>query len=56
MPTACRPPNYVGAIADPSNIEALPSTRLFTSWFQQNFYDDKVSLRIGPDRRRRTSS
>jgi porin len=39
--------NYVGAIADPSNIEALPSTRLFTSWFQQNLYDDKVSLRIG---------
>jgi porin len=39
--------NYVGSIADPSNIEALPSTRLFTSWFQQNFYDDKVSLRIG---------
>jgi porin len=39
--------NYVGAIADPSNIEALPSTRLFTAWFQQNLYDDKVSLRIG---------
>ena len=39
--------NYVGSIADPSNIEALPSTRLFTAWFQQNFYDDKVSLRIG---------
>jgi porin len=39
--------NYVGSIADPSNIEALPSTRLFTAWFQQNLYDDKVSLRIG---------
>jgi porin len=39
--------NYVGSIADPSNIEALPSTRLFTAWYQQNFYDDKVSLRIG---------
>ncbi len=39
--------NYVGSIADPSNIEALPATRLFTAWFQQNFYDDKVSLRIG---------
>ena len=39
--------NFVGSIADPSNIEALPSTRLFTAWFQQNFLDDKVSLRIG---------
>ncbi|HEY6254708.1 MAG TPA: carbohydrate porin [Xanthobacteraceae bacterium] len=39
--------NYVGSIADPSFIEALPATRLFTAWFQQNFHDDKVSLRIG---------
>jgi porin len=39
--------DYVGAIADPSNIEAQPSTRLFTAWFQQNFFDDKVSLRLG---------
>lgn len=39
--------NYVGSIADPSNIEALPSVRLFTAWYQQNFMDDKVSLRVG---------
>jgi len=39
--------NFVGSIADPSNIEALPSTRLFTAWFQKNFFDDKVSLRLG---------
>ncbi len=39
--------NYVGSIADPSNIEAQPSTRLFTAWFQKNFMDDKVSLRLG---------
>ena len=39
--------NYVGSIADPSNIEAQPSTRLFTAWFQKNFLDDKVSLRVG---------
>jgi porin len=39
--------NFVGSIADPSNIEALPATRLFTAWFQQNFLDDKVSLRLG---------
>jgi porin len=39
--------NYTGSIADPSNIEALPATRLFTAWFQQNALDDKVSLRLG---------
>jgi len=38
---------FVGSIADPSNIEAQPSTRLFTAWFQKNFFDDKVSLRLG---------
>ena len=37
----------VGSFADPSNIDALPTTRLFTLWFQQNFFDDRVSLRIG---------
>lgn len=35
-----------GAIADPSNIDALPTTRLFTAWFEQNFHD-RVSLRLG---------
>jgi porin len=39
--------DYVGSIADPSNIEAQPSTRLFTAWFQKNFLDDKVSIRLG---------
>jgi len=39
--------NYVGSIADPSNIEAQPATRLFTAWFQKNFFDDKVSVRLG---------
>jgi porin len=37
----------VGSISDPSNIDALPTTRLFTGWFQQNFAGDAVSLRIG---------
>jgi len=37
----------VGSIADPSNIDALATTRLFTAWFQQTAFDDKVSLRIG---------
>jgi porin len=37
----------VGSIADPSNIDALPTTRLFTAWFQQGAADDPVSLRVG---------
>ena len=37
----------VGSIADPSNIDALATTRLFTAWFQQSLLDDQVSLRIG---------
>ena len=36
----------VGSIFDPSNINALATTRLFTAWFEQNF-NDKASLRIG---------
>jgi len=39
--------DYTGSIADPSNIEALPSTRLFTAWFQKNAFNDRVSLRLG---------
>jgi porin len=35
-----------GSISDPSNIDALPTTRLYTAWFEQNF-NDRVSLRIG---------
>jgi porin len=37
----------VGSIADPSNIDALQTTRLFTAWFQQNWLNDKLSLRVG---------
>ncbi|HET9715929.1 MAG TPA: carbohydrate porin [Pseudolabrys sp.] len=37
----------VGSIADPSNIDALPTTRLFTAWLQQNFMDDRISIRFG---------
>jgi porin len=38
--------DFTGSIADPSFIEALPATRLFTAWFQQNF-GDKISVRLG---------
>jgi porin len=37
----------VGSLADPSNIDALPTTRLFTAWFQQNAFNDMISVRIG---------
>ncbi len=37
----------VGALADPSNIDARATTRLFTLWFQQSLFDDRVSVRIG---------
>jgi porin len=37
----------IGSISDPSNIDAFATTRLFTAWFQQNGFDDRVSLRVG---------
>ncbi len=38
--------DYVGSISDPSNIDALATTRLFTLWFEQAF-GDIGSIRIG---------
>ena len=38
--------DYAGAISDPSNIDALATTRLFTAWFQQEF-GTVGSIRIG---------
>jgi len=38
--------NYVGSIADPSNIDAYGTTRLFTAWFQQEF-GTLASIRVG---------
>jgi len=37
----------VGSIGDVSNINALATTRLFTAYFQQSLFDDKLSIRIG---------
>lgn len=37
--------DFAGSISDPSNIDALPTTRLFTAWFEQSFGD--VSIRAG---------
>src|SRR5687768_7242668 len=30
-----------GSITNPSNISAEPATRLFTLWFQQNWWDER---------------
>jgi porin len=38
--------DLVGSLADPSNVDALPTVRLFTAWFDQDF-GKSVSLRIG---------
>ncbi len=36
----------VGSLADPSNIDALATTRLFTAWLEQNF-NDRFAVRVG---------
>ena len=38
--------DLVGSIADPSNIDATSTTRLFTAWFQQDF-GKAGSIRVG---------
>lgn len=38
--------DYVGSLADPSNIDAYRTTRLFTAWFQQEF-GKSGSIRLG---------
>ncbi|MET0427793.1 MAG: carbohydrate porin [Microvirga sp.] len=38
---------YVGNLLDTSVIEALPSTRLYVLWFDQQLFDNTLGLRIG---------
>jgi len=38
--------SYTGSIADPSNIDAVPTTRLFTAWYQHEF-GTVAALRLG---------
>lgn len=38
---------YVGNILAVSNIEALPTVRLFEAWFEQKLFNDTTSIRIG---------
>ncbi|TAL76829.1 MAG: carbohydrate porin [Burkholderiaceae bacterium] len=37
----------VGSIADPSNIDALSTTRLYTAWLEQSLWDGRLSIRAG---------
>jgi porin len=36
-----------GNLMTVSNIEALPTVRLYTLWLEQGLFDDRVSLRVG---------
>ncbi|TAN29765.1 MAG: carbohydrate porin [Castellaniella sp.] len=36
-----------GSLADPSNIDGLPTTRLFTAWLEQSLWNDHFSIRAG---------
>jgi porin len=38
---------YVQNLMDISNIEAVPATRLYTLWLQQDLFDGRVSVRAG---------
>jgi len=38
--------DYVGSLADPSNIDAYGTTRLYTLWFEQSF-GSVASIRVG---------
>uniref|UniRef100_UPI00333FAE7F carbohydrate porin n=1 Tax=Castellaniella defragrans TaxID=75697 RepID=UPI00333FAE7F len=38
---------HAGSIADPSNIDGLPATRLFTAWLEQSLWDDRLSIQAG---------
>ena len=39
--------NYVGNLMTVSNIEALPTTRLYEAWFEQKLAGDKIAVRVG---------
>ena len=39
--------SYVGNLMAVSNVEALPSTRLYEAWVEQKFADGKIALRGG---------
>ena len=38
---------YIGNVMPVSSIEELATTRLYEAWFEQNFWNDKFSIRAG---------
>jgi porin len=38
---------YVGNLLNVSSINGRPATRLYNAWFQQNLFDDVLSVRVG---------
>jgi porin len=39
--------NFIGGLIPVTSVEAAPSTRLFSLWFEQSAFDDMASLRFG---------
>jgi porin len=39
--------NYIHNLAAVSEIEALPDARLYTAYFEQNFYNNALNVRVG---------
>lgn len=39
--------NYVHNLATISEIEALPDVRLYNAWFEQSFFNNRLSIRAG---------
>jgi porin len=39
--------SYVNDLATVSNIEALPTVRLFELWYEQKAFDDRLGVRVG---------
>jgi porin len=40
-------PNYLGNILSVSNLEAGPTARLYSLWYEQNAFNDRLSVRAG---------
>src|SRR5262249_15555073 len=39
--------NYIHNLATISEIEALPESRLYNAWFEQSFFNNRLSIRVG---------
>jgi porin len=39
--------NYLGDLGTATNLEFYDSYRLYEFWFEQNFFDERVSVRVG---------